>query len=34
MQAAWWAARGYFHKNDEAYWIRKGVWKKPSEEKS
>jgi hypothetical protein len=26
-----WAARGIFHKNDEAYWIRKGVWKPPEE---
>jgi hypothetical protein len=23
----YWAAQGIFHKNDEAYWIRKGVWK-------
>jgi hypothetical protein len=29
--AEYWAARGIFHKNDEAYWIRKGVWKPPEE---
>jgi hypothetical protein len=27
----YWAARGIFHKNDEAYWIRKAVWKPPTE---
>ena len=26
-----WAARGVFHKNDEAYWVAKGVWKPPPE---
>jgi hypothetical protein len=29
-----WAAQGIFHKNDEAYWIRKGVWKPPEGPKS
>jgi phage terminase large subunit-like protein len=30
----YWAARGFFHKNDEQYWISKRVWKPPEKEKS
>jgi hypothetical protein len=29
MPPEYWAARGYFHKNDRDYWIRKGVYVPP-----
>jgi hypothetical protein len=29
--AAWWAARGVYHPNDRARWIREGIIKPPEE---